>query len=330
MKKIQLSRGYEALVDDDDYDRISKYTWAITTTLNHKYATRYANINGRRTRVSMHREILGLHGEKILVDHIDRDGLNNQKCNLRLCAHRQNSMNRISSRGTSKYKGVSWNSLRKKWRAVIGYKGYVKHLGFFDSEEEAAKKYNKEAANVFGEFALLNKIIFIIFLMFPLFSYGQNKTVINIGEGSGAGSATCVCDTLVWVKVLGSNQDYTTTTFSAVSGLTLNVEAGKSYSFTTGILFDTIPAGGYKLTMDGTAGYSSYFATTSAGVGRMDFGVIVDYTNGINNYNHAVVIHGSLTVSSSGTFGVQAAQYDSDGGTTTMLPGSFIELKLSQ
>ena len=91
-----------------------------------------------------------------LVDHIDRNSLNNRRGNLRLCTPSQNILNTRGKKGTSKYKGVWWNTKKNKWLAMITSKGRHFHLGFFDEEIEAAKAYDRKAVELFGEFAYLN------------------------------------------------------------------------------------------------------------------------------------------------------------------------------
>lgn len=104
----------------------------------------------------MHRVIMGaLVGEE--VDHIDGDGLNNQRKNLRICSSSENKRNtRFRSNNTSGYRGVSWNIAAKKWQSTIGHNGRRRHLGYFDSKEEAAIEYDKMAARLHKEFASLN------------------------------------------------------------------------------------------------------------------------------------------------------------------------------
>jgi len=104
----------------------------------------------------MHRLIMNAP-EGLVVDHIDRNGLNNRKCNLRLCTKAQNVQNSRPRRNrSSKYKGVFWNKLNKKWSASI-HKGDKRiYLGGFDDEIEAALAYDRKAAELFGEFAYLN------------------------------------------------------------------------------------------------------------------------------------------------------------------------------
>jgi hypothetical protein len=85
----------------------------------------------------------------MVTDHIDGNGLNNTKSNLRICTHRQNLHN-IKRKGTSKYPGVSWYKNSNKWRATIRINGKVKHLGLFTDEREAAKSYEKALREKIG------------------------------------------------------------------------------------------------------------------------------------------------------------------------------------
>jgi len=104
----------------------------------------------------MHRMIM--HAPKHLCcDHIDHNGLNNRKSNLRLCTNAQNTHNqRIRPNGTSKYKGVSWHRPNNKWVARIAFKRKRMHIGIFDNQMEAAMAYDDKAIELFGEFACVN------------------------------------------------------------------------------------------------------------------------------------------------------------------------------
>lgn len=156
-KEISLTRGKVAIVDDEDYERLSQYKWRCNS---HGYAVRseWRGAGLLPRFIAMHREVLGADGN-VRADHIDGNRLNNQKFNLRECTESQNQMNRGKHvRTSSQYKGVSFFKETSRWRAYIQLEGKGKHLGFFDNEVEAAKAYNVAAKQFYGEFARLNVI----------------------------------------------------------------------------------------------------------------------------------------------------------------------------
>jgi hypothetical protein len=106
----------------------------------------------------MHREIMGA-AEGQVVDHINHDGLDNRRCNLRVCSHAENVRNQRGQRGRSSgYKGVSRDRRLGKWRAQIWHNGKHTYLGLFESEAAAARAYNAKARDLFGAFAYLNEV----------------------------------------------------------------------------------------------------------------------------------------------------------------------------
>lgn len=116
-------------------------------------------INGKRYYI--HRIIYLYHHGYLpkYLDHIDRDPLNNKIENLREVTQSQNCMNSKSFKNSSsKFKGVSWDKNRNKWRSYIFINGKQKHLGQFTNESDAAKAYNKAAIKAFGEFAHINEL----------------------------------------------------------------------------------------------------------------------------------------------------------------------------
>lgn len=155
MKIIKLTQMKFALVDDEDFALVNKQKWFAWKSGTHWYAR--ANLprnNGRRSALLMHRLILGVREPKIECDHINGDGLNNQKYNLRLCDKSGNGCNRGANKNnTSGFKGVVWDNSANKWRARIGLHRKVKHLGLFDTPEEAHAAYCKAAHELHGEFA---------------------------------------------------------------------------------------------------------------------------------------------------------------------------------
>lgn len=161
MKKIPLGRGKFALIDDDDYDRVSMHTWHMKSRLHLNYASSTKYLGGGRKKakyrmLQLHRFIMN-PSKGMDVDHIDGNGLNNQKSNLRICTHQQNCMNTRKSRNTtSRYKGVSWDKESGKWKASIRFNNSLKNLGRYRTQKEAAKAYDKKAKELFGEYGNLN------------------------------------------------------------------------------------------------------------------------------------------------------------------------------
>lgn len=143
-----------ALIDDADFALVSRYDWCISATRRGTlYAIRALRREGVKTTQLMHHLIMGPG----LVDHVDRDGLNNQRSNLRMATQTQNAGNRISLPGTSsRFKGVCRIKNNGLWRASICINGRTKFLGEYTSEEDAARAYDRAAPGHFGEFARLN------------------------------------------------------------------------------------------------------------------------------------------------------------------------------
>lgn len=160
-KEIELSQGKVALVDDEDFDILNRYKWyAYQEKSGHWYVKRTPSINGKRVpEQKMHRVILGLQpGDKIQTDHINHNGLDNRRENLRKCTHAENQYNQRIRQHSSRYKGVSWDERRGKWIAQIRINGGNEYLGCFNDEDNAAKAYNLVAIGYFGGFANLNEI----------------------------------------------------------------------------------------------------------------------------------------------------------------------------
>lgn len=147
-KEIPLTQDQVAIVDDEDFERLSRHKW----TYNNGYAMRK---DRNRQWIGIHRAVLNASAEQH-VDHINGDTLDNRQENLRLCTARQNVCNSGPRGGTSKFKGVYWFRWKNKWAAQIRCKGEKYHLGYFDSEVEAAKAYDAKALELNGEFAWLN------------------------------------------------------------------------------------------------------------------------------------------------------------------------------
>lgn len=154
MKEIKLSqqgknRGrFVALVDDEDYEYLNQFYWYVSHGRNTSYAARLTDHT-----ILMHREILN-PDIKLVIDHIDQDGLNNQKSNLRQCTQYQNKLNRIIKCACG-YLGVHINN-EGYISARIQVNGKGKHLGYFKTIEDAARCRDEAAKKYYGEFATLN------------------------------------------------------------------------------------------------------------------------------------------------------------------------------
>jgi hypothetical protein len=159
-RRIPLTKGKYAIVDPDDYYRLSEYKWYASGGSHNKFyaVCKKPNRNGKWTKViSMHREVANTP-DGLVCDHINGRTLDNRKANLRSATRLQNSWNSIKSSriGYSKYKGITFYKREQKWGAQIYVEGRRIFLGKFKEEIEAAKAYDKAAKKYFGEFAKLN------------------------------------------------------------------------------------------------------------------------------------------------------------------------------
>jgi hypothetical protein len=158
MKRIPLTQGKYAIVDDGDYKWLSQWKWYAVKSYNTYYAVR-AYSRSCRKPIYMHKLILN-PPDGFKSDHRNNNGLDNRRQNLRICTNSQNSQNkRAGQSGTSQYKGVYWHKQgkrKKRWVASIMTNYKPIHLGYFQNEIEAARAYDKEAKELFGEFAYTN------------------------------------------------------------------------------------------------------------------------------------------------------------------------------
>lgn len=153
-KLIELTQGKSAIVDDEDYAGVSRYRWSAAYNSGTHYAMRQFWRNGIPSTGYMHRFILDAKKGEI-VDHINGNGLDNQRRNLRLATASQNTQNqKRRSTNTSGFKGVVKSG--NKWIAQIIASGKQIQVGYYSSPEEAARAYDKKAIEIFGEFARLN------------------------------------------------------------------------------------------------------------------------------------------------------------------------------
>ena len=151
-KLIPLTQGRFAIVDAEDYGRLNQYKWHVCKNRRAEYAVRGSGPKN----IKMHRLLLNAPPH-LLVDHRDRNGLNNRKANLRLCTNKENTRNsRPNLKGSSRFKGVSWHKKTKKYNATIQKNGKRYSLGCYADEIEAAVVYDIKAMELFGEFAYFN------------------------------------------------------------------------------------------------------------------------------------------------------------------------------
>lgn len=161
MKVLTLTRGAESLVDDEDYERARAFRWHLhisrSSNSSRNYGKIYSADHAASGHIYLHRFILNAKTGQY-VDHINGNGLDNRKENLRLCSAADNVRAGRYKVGASGYRGVYWHAKDKKWRAQICINNRGKFLGNFDCKEDAARCWNEAARNAFGEFAVLNVI----------------------------------------------------------------------------------------------------------------------------------------------------------------------------
>jgi hypothetical protein len=152
--EVPLIHGKTMLIDSEDYEKFKHLSMYPVT----RHDLWYVQVSYARSKKQpIHRLILDAP-KGTQVDHINGNGLDNRRCNLRIATHGQNQMNRRKQlkKSTSKYKGVSLNKKDGKWFAEIDYNGIHYHIGSFIDEVDAAKAYDEKARELFGEFARPN------------------------------------------------------------------------------------------------------------------------------------------------------------------------------
>lgn len=154
MKEIELTQNKVTLVDEEDFTLLSHHKWYAAKRGYGYYAQRTV----KRKTVQMHRVVLNAaKGEQ--VDHINRNTLDNRRCNLRIASHSQNEWNRGKQKNNrSGYKGVIYSERDKIFTARIRIYSKLIHLGTFKDKKDAARAYNEAAKRHHGEFAYVNKI----------------------------------------------------------------------------------------------------------------------------------------------------------------------------
>ena len=154
VRYITLTKGKHALVDAADFDRLNKHKWWAQHS-NGGSSGWYATRQEGRRRIFMHREVMNAP-DGMVVDHIQRNGLDNRQCNLRVCTPLENAYNRRFHSRSSRFQGVRYNDRLDKWMAGFKALGRREHLGLFDDEIEAAQVRDRWAFAFHGRFAYLN------------------------------------------------------------------------------------------------------------------------------------------------------------------------------
>lgn len=149
---VTLTQGYVAVIDAEDAPQVGKWNWYAWKTDRRVYAIRTCRSGGKQRTVLLHRSIMG-ETDGLEVDHLDGDGLNNRRGNLRLATKSQNQMNaRKRKTSAAKFKGVTFEGRRQKWVTRICKNGAITHLGYFKCQTAAAVAYAKASRELHGEF----------------------------------------------------------------------------------------------------------------------------------------------------------------------------------
>lgn len=155
MKKIKLTQGKYALIDDEEYEKVKNFSWYAAKMRNGRYYVQCSK-NSSHKALKLHRVIMNCNNSKIKIDHINRNPLDNRKNNLRFCTNSQNGQNvNKSKRNTSGFKGVYFRSDRNKWRSYITVDKKIIYLGLFNSKKEASIAYNNATLKYHKEFSYL-------------------------------------------------------------------------------------------------------------------------------------------------------------------------------
>lgn len=166
-KEIKLTRGQVTLIDDEDVAKLDRFKWQAFWSGRAWYA--------KSTPGYLHRIIMGVSNPRIQVDHIDGNGLNNQRSNLRIATNQQNQFNRKKSLGNSRYKGVSHNKRQHDWECYISLNRKRMFIGRYKEEWKAGIAYNNMARKLFGEFAKLNRVTIPIGWVYGSNSIAENQ-----------------------------------------------------------------------------------------------------------------------------------------------------------
>lgn len=144
---IPLSNGSTAVCDEDRFAAVSKYSWRLDRN-------GYPCAKIKDFTIRLHSFLYKNQGQ---IDHVNGSKVDNRSCNLRFVNHCQNRVNVGKKKNTkNKFKGITFNKRKNKWQAQIGHNYKNITIGSFDSQEDAAKAYDKKAQELYGEYARLN------------------------------------------------------------------------------------------------------------------------------------------------------------------------------
>lgn len=150
---VPLTKGFEAVIDASDAHLVDSFNWCASENGYCVYAKHVHTSDGGRKTMLLHRVITGADDD-VIVDHIDGNGLNNRRSNLRTATHSQNMFNQRTGRAnTSGFKGVSWHKDMAKWEAHIQANGKKVNLGYFSSPEDASNARKAAAVRLHADFA---------------------------------------------------------------------------------------------------------------------------------------------------------------------------------
>jgi hypothetical protein len=158
MKKITMLHGFVALLDDEDYKLMNQCKWHSHIENGTHYAERSISVNGKRRILRMHRVILGLtYKDGIIVDHINRNGLDNRKINLRIATYSMNSLNcKKYKTSSSGFRGVHWRDRDNLWEIYITVNKKLQYCGRSPNPITAAMIYDCAAIRHYGKDAITN------------------------------------------------------------------------------------------------------------------------------------------------------------------------------
>lgn len=138
----------ETFIDIEDIDRVKQYSWGLNTQGRHTHYCKSNNVG------QLHRFLLNVTDSNLVVDHINHNGLDNRKCNLRICTNQQNICNcKIPKNNKSGCKGVYWSQDKQKWTVQVTINNKTKYIGRYDNLEDAINARREASRKYYGDYA---------------------------------------------------------------------------------------------------------------------------------------------------------------------------------